>query len=421
MSNEYPTMFIIDYRQAYYDNAYEYDLPNYAHLCPYINLVWHRRLTDAGQFSVQVAVRDLIDCGISKTDNFGEIFNFFQQAAIDGTPMLIGLNQGWLASSYAYRFCDVGMVQAVEFDEDSQTAQLSGFFLDQMADGIITTKRVEQTSGIMLSTLATQLVTPVSSGSRWIRDTKYGLSGMPINSVSVTAAPKASEKVYVDFGPTSVGKKLRLLCGNRNIGLRTKFTNAGSNHYLLVDLNMFQGLDRSISQTSRESVVLADSIGTARAGKMSFDASGYSSRVYASGYDSTKTSGYSIVFAYSPYTTSTAIPYMNNFLSVIDETSTKATTALESNDLISKMNDETRDKANQFIPEFNVSVEAEANCGYGEKFHLGDTITTRISGNLWDAVVTEVTETWKSGGYSLEIVLGTQRRSNIAKAIERIS
>lgn len=418
MINDAPLMFLIDYRLAQYNKALYYDLPSYAHLCPYANLVWHRRLSDSGQFSVQVSAKDIAACGLTSSNDFGDVFNYLKFCAINLAPVLVGLSDQWDGAKSNTRFCDVGMIQAVEYDEDSQTAQLSGFFLDQIADGIVTTKRVEYGSGIALSTLASELIVPTTS-AYWVRNTKHGLSGMPVNSVSATAAPSASETIYVDFGPTSVGKKLRLLCNHRNIGLRTRFYNSMSNQLLVVELVLFEGLDRSISQTQRESIVLADSLGSARSGKMSFDASGYSSRAYASGLDTTKSDGYNIVVAYSPYTTTTPSWNMGNFLTVVDETSSTATTPQESRELTDKMNDETRDEVNKRLPEFNVSIEAEPDCGYGTKFQLGDTITVRISGGMWDAAVTEVVETWKSNGYSLELVLGTERKSNIVKAVER--
>ena len=367
---------------------------------PYFNLQWNRKYYESGDFSVQLKASDY--------DRSWDAFVVKSEA-----------NEEKFGAQYGH--FEVGMILKTSFTESANGTyvELSGFMLDKLVDGCIT-------SGFFASETTTSLhnVVNICYGKQgefvrpqgdllWYENPAYGrgshgdLEEHPCYALNYENP---------SFFCVSIGKHFRQLAMNRECGIiayQTGQLDSDNVRPYPYVFRFFQGTDKSLGNAyGNTPVILSVKAGTASSAELARDLSSlYKGVVGTYGEDTSRK------YVYSKAPTSQWNSEKWNMGFVVNQYNVDEGWSGKEADIIEAK--AASDAIGLAVTETFDLEAAGFGAEYVDEFNLGDVVTLHMAATdtFATARVIELNEVSKSGDYSLSVKLGSIRLSNIQKAL----
>lgn len=190
------------------------------------------------------------------------------------------------------------------------------------------------------------------------------------------------------------------LCDNAGIGYDIRGYLSGSRF----EFRTIQGVDRSFAQSERPRVIFSAAWGNVRSQSFEHGVDNLINVAYATGSDEVTTA----VFRDNLQKSGVLRRECN--VSVGVASSDEYFDKYAFKDLFDN------------VESHSYTIEAAVTSGYGTAYDLGDTVTVRdeYTGNMFNAVLTEVTESFSAGKHDLKLVLGQQKQKPLQKIVNNL-
>lgn len=389
---------------------------NMRNAIPYDNLIWHQRFFDSGEWSLRTRAEAFaLSFGYGKSQ-CGAALDYVENNIL--RTNIMGVTLGGIAmngSAGKEHRKDIGLIQAVKYSEDDDTVELSGFFMDKMADYIVSQHQItsggtavsQSNSVVSVAADVLNKITNVKVNSLYTKT--YGWNRTPLKKLTgdtIAVSSTGNTPLAVDFGPTSFGKKVREWCEPRNYGMFARyFKNATDEWDYYLDLRH----SNDFGSTSQMPVTFSDTIGNASNIVYSLDYSGWANTavnatVFNNDVYKTRTQ-----YAPETYSPATVIDSLDKDPSDYDAMAV----------FLAYRKTECETSLGKNNADISITFDVADATGYGSVWNVGDIVCVRVAGKVFDVQISEVTETWKAGSYDMTLDLGTPRVSNINKAVGR--
>lgn len=361
---------------------------------PYTNLQWSRKWYDVGQFAVDIP-----------SDSFDGIIDPFSFLTYYGRqmPYFVAMPNrqnitGARELSYNGHIGEIGLIQSVSYDEDSDTFTLSGLFAETVLDWAITLSRQ-----VSVNKYLYEACNNLWNSTTTVKTPKMYVPWADWEAYNVSGAPsECAEKLDFDFDATNLGSKFRNWGETRLTGFRVGYSQEAKR----IQAGCVYPRDRSAA------VFFSDTIGNITGAKIERDYSAYRSECW---YRQQNSDGTQIIYGYENQDDTAIMPSF----CLVDDSKKGINDGQSYSDYIKGVIQDAREKLQNYSATETISANGIGDSGYLTLYDLGDVVSLKIHGNVYVVQIVEVNEVYKNGLSSVELVFGSRRFTNIEKAINR--
>lgn len=324
---------------------------------PYINLQWKRRYYECGSFQMQVAA---------------EVYD-----------------PSWFYIATTER-PEVGLVQKVQYDDDDgETVLVSGFFAEARLQRICMFPRFTSNS------------TTTEAACKKMFDTckvnaKKGIVWQANDKL-------LGDYTESDFLGENLMQKWYTILETRELSYRVRCTN----DFTGLTCNIWQGKDRTQSQTANPWAMFGSSWGNIGSATVSIDDSSYANVCMVSASDE------AVQFEVDQSNGG------ERYEIVLDKGSSKQSEEQTATQFKEALRQEAISKLADYVQVVNIDADNLAASGYLTDYDLGDKVSCSLDklGLDFDTRIVEIDEVFKASEHTVSLGFGTKRITNIRRAI----
>lgn len=327
---------------------------------PYFNLQWNRKYYESGTFSLQITA-DVYDPS-------------WAYIATHDRP-------------------EVGVVQKIQYANDGgeKLVLLSGFFAEQMLDGVVASKRftadLSRTENV-IKRMYDEFGVQAKKGIAW----KANVDPL-------------GDRTQCDFIGDRLGEKWHSILETRELSYRV----TAKEDFSGLECQIWQGKDRTQSQDANPWCVFSSAFGNVEDEEVSIDSSAYANVCIVSAKDE------ALIFEVD------LSGGGERFETFLDKGSESPESGQSDEELKAGLRQEALEKLADcaVVKEIDVTNLGESN--YMDDFDLGDMVSVVLEdiGLELETRIVEVAEVFKPEGHSVQLGFGSKRITNIRRAVTR--
>lgn len=328
---------------------------------PYLNLQWHRRYYDFGQFEMQVPA-DVYD-------------PHWHYVHLRDRP-------------------EVGLAQKVEYSNDGgeRLVTVSGFFAEKMLDQVCAFPR------FVADKSRTETVAHALFDTYDVKG-KTGIYGFFFDELG--------DRTQCDFLGDRLGTKLHSMLETRGLSFRVEPYVPTYGREALA-MSVYQGKDRTQAQSANAWAVFSTSFGNVENESVSIDDSAYANACLVSANDE------ALQFEVDNSGGG------ERFEVFLDKNSEKPQDGQSAADFRAALEQAAAEKLQECSRVVEVDLDNYGSTGYMTDFDLGDLVTLQVEdvGLDLDARIVEVSEVFKPSGHTVSLGFGSKRITNLERALK---
>lgn len=326
---------------------------------PYYNLQWSRKYYEAGTWQMQVSA-----------DVYDSHWHFVM----------------------THERPEVAVIQKVQYSNDGgeKLVLLSGFFAEQMLDGIACSPRFV-TDRAHTGTAVRVLCETMGLESK---------KGIAFNDTGASLGDRTS----CDFIGNKLGSKCYSILQSRELSYRVRCTQ----DFLSLYMEVWQGKDRTQGQSANPWAVFSSTWGNIENEEVSIDDSAVANVCIVSANEE------SVQFEVDRSGGG------ERFEVFLDKNSEKPGEDQSAEDFRAGLEQEAYEKLDAAVQAVTIDVDSYGDTGYLNNYDLGDLVTLQLEDIRLDLEtrIVEIQEVFKPEGHTVQLGFGSKRISNIERAVK---
>lgn len=381
---------------------------------PYTNLQWSRKWFDVGQWSAVVPADVFDDASVDPLT-----WANFNQFTV---PSYVMLSERFTKKGVEFRDTnrnptEMGLIQCVTYDEESNSYTLSGFFGE---DALNWGASSFYNFGANQTPQSAMYIACFDDAINNVGRKPQSLEVMTKESTwksysSPTYAPsQINDKITWDVRKGyNYGAKMREWGEPRLLGVRVAPTTLQTGAWTIC-AGFAAPFDLSTSQTKLPVKYFSDKLGNLSNGKITYDYSNFRSCCLMSyvGYTSSgeKTPNFARVDRISQNIAQSKYCFVEKY----DE---EPQDDMAYSDYVQSVRTDALSELAKYAPVITINGDSDGDDGYLTEWDLGDIVMVRIKGHNAAVQIVGINEVYKNGAGTLSLTFGSRILSNIERAI----